>query len=38
MFMDSPWNKLKIEQIMKQEELTSLKRFLTDDEIIGKIY
>lgn len=36
MYMDSPWNILKIKNLRKYEELKNLKRYLTDDEIKGK--
>lgn len=33
--MESPWNKLKAENIKKEEELNSLRRFLSDQELKG---
>jgi len=36
MFMESPWNILKIKNHRHEEEMKSLRRFLTNDEIKGK--
>jgi len=36
LFMKSPWNILKMKNQRNDEEMKSLKRFLTNDEIKGK--